>query len=766
MPLVLAILFTGFTPQSFSSVESEAREDIQAGCRDGNTLVHRFAYKDYVCVSPDTAKRWEELGLAEIQGEFEVVEKTPQPIKLKPQFEETPPPPKKTPTVTNTETGCRDGYSLVFRFIYHDTFCTSPSTAASWERLGLAEIIAHANPAKIVPEPQITSEPTRYEESDYEDDRDDENEFNDEIETVNDVEEKKTIIEKPIRKTTTANYVLPPYPEQSSIHSEILIANEQWSPPSVHKVNDRIWVAVGYDVANSIMIEGNKGIIIIDTLSSYESAKKVLSEFRKITEKPVKTIILTHGHLDHVQGTKAFLESGDGDVEIVAHESMLDLYLNENAAFGAINEKRGAYASGLLLPESGIDEKNLGVFAPMVPGSNGFVPPTHTFSSEFSLDISNVGMELIHVGGESSDQIYVWLPEDKALLTGDNFYHIFPNIYSISGSYREPMNFVHAFDKALLMEPDHLIPSHSKPISGNDKIKSILISTRDATQFIHDQTLRGIDNGYTANELSQMITLPEWFEERSWLTQVRSEIPWHVKQIYYEQVGWFDGNPSSLVSVSDDDRAKKIIEGFGGIDYVLDEIRMLIDNEDYVWASELATYVLQVDPDNSDAKSLKAFTLRVLGQQMISSDGRNWALTSALELEGKIDVDSLPTNFDYEQLNEIPIANLLKILPTKINPENLDEDVFVINIVYPDLDQTFTLYFRNGILLILDETSDSEDSTITLDSETHKKILFGNMSFMEGFQSGKIQVNGNLNELDRWMTSIEPLTFGSSGMRD
>ncbi len=120
------------------------------------------------------------------------------------------------------------------------------------------------------------------------------------------------------------------YPDQPPIHPEILEKNDFWSPPEVVKVTDGVWVAVGFDLTNSILIGGDDGIIIVDTLSIYENAKKVIDEFRDITDKPVKAIIYTHAHLDHVSGTGAFVEEGE-DVEIYAHESSLDFYINENS---------------------------------------------------------------------------------------------------------------------------------------------------------------------------------------------------------------------------------------------------------------------------------------------------------------------------------------------------------------------------------------------------------------------------------------------------
>ena len=747
-PLFLIIFSSSFVSYSFASIESEAQEDIDAGCRDRNTLVHRSAYNDYICVSPSTADRWVELGMAEIVSEHEQVEKEELPTQT-PQFYEVPPtPPEKTIRVPIYDFECRAGYILVYQFHYLDTKCIEFSTALSWERLGLAEIVTPIDEIEIEYEEEIKEfDPEEFKEVDSRD------------------EQRKEILEKSESKPISPESIsLPSYPNQPSIRPELEATVEFWSPPAVHQINDRIWVAVGYDLANSIMIEGDKGIIIVDTLSTYEKAKEVMQEFRKITDKPVKTIIYTHGHLDHIQGTKAFLEEGDGGVEIIAHESLLDFYINENSVLGPIASVRTAYATGVMLPD---EDKNMGLFPNPEPGTIAFVSPTHTFSSDFSLDISGVKMELAHVSGESSDQIYVWLPDDEALLIGDNIYGIFPNIYTLRGAaYRDPMNYVNAIDQMIPLEPKHLVQSHVKPVSGKDEIMNILISTRDATQYIYDQTIRGMNNGYTADELSRMIELPKSLDEHPWLTQARGQIPWHVKQIYYGNLGWYQGDPAFLLPISDEQRAHKFVEGLGGVDKVIQQVRQAIDDNEYNWAAELATYVITVDPDNDEAKLLKAHSLRVIGQRMLSADGRHWALTTALELEGKITIEQNAfTQTSQEQLLEIPIKKLLKSLSPKLNQELVQGQKGSLNIIYTDTGEEYSLIFRNNILVVTEGLDDDPWNTFSLDTDIHKKILIKQLSMIDALDSGLIDFDGDLEDLEWYSNVFVPLAINAEDSR-
>ena len=569
--------------------------------------------------------------------------------------------------------------------------------------------------------------------------------------------------EKPVMKEPSDEIELPPYPDQPPIHPDLLATNDYSLPPAVHKVTDGIWVAVGFDLANSILIEGDDGIIIVDTLSSYETAKKVISEFRKITDKPVKAIIYTHGHLDHVHGTGAFLEEGE-DVEIYAHDSHVDFYINENSVLGPIASMRSAYAAGVFLPTDGPDRFNWGLFPPTPPGTIAYALPTQTFSDELEVEISGVKIKMVFVAGESSDQIFVWLPEKKVLLIGDNIYAIFPNIYTLRGAvYRDPMNYVNAYDKMIPLEAEYLVPSHVKPVIGKENVKDVLVSTRDATQYVYDQTIRGMNQGYTADELSHMIKLPEHLDNHPWLTKARNIIPAHVKEIYYGNLGWFEGDPAFLTPISLEQRSQKIVDGFGGEAEAILSVRDAIDNGEYEWAAELATYVLHTNSENTEAKLLKAYALRVMAQRYEAMDARHWALTTAQELEGKITI--VPGTFTQtspEQMAVLPIGKLLKALPTKLDPQKAAGLDIILGVEYTNLDKGFTFHIRNSILAVTDGLPENPNMSISLDSNTHKLIVGGHLTFLEAIDSAQVQFEGDQNELAEFFSMFDPLTISTT----
>ena len=284
LPL-LAILFSSIiVPYSFASVESEAQEDIQAGCRDGQTMVFRYSYHEYVCVDPDTADRWRELGLAKIISESEGPVEQDDPGYYAPEneaFPGAPPdPPERSSSLENSE--CRNGYVLVYRFIHHDTFCTSSSTANMWERLGLVEIIHDVEFKEIVNESEVEPEQSEVEpeQSEVEPEQSEVEPEQSEVEPEqSEVEPEQSEVEPEQSEVEPEQSEVEPEqsevePEQSNNISEFDLEND-FNFPIIDQIHDNVWFITDFDNARSVVIEGSDGLIVINSLNSYESVKKI-----------------------------------------------------------------------------------------------------------------------------------------------------------------------------------------------------------------------------------------------------------------------------------------------------------------------------------------------------------------------------------------------------------------------------------------------------------------------------------------------------------
>ena len=208
------------------------------------------------------------------------------------------------------------------------------------------------------------------------------------------------------------------------------------------EVTEGVYSGIGYGLANSIMIETSDGLVIVDTLGSEERATEMLTEFRKISSKPIKAIIYTHNHLDHIGGTTIFAR--EGEPEIYAQENILYNIDNISTRIRPIIFERSARQFGIPLSEDKIVHQGIGGFLEINDEATiGLLRPTITFKDKLDLKIDDLAIELVHVPGETDDHLYVWLPEQKTVMVGDNFYRTFANLYAIRGTkFRNPMEWV------------------------------------------------------------------------------------------------------------------------------------------------------------------------------------------------------------------------------------------------------------------------------------------------------------------------------------
>ena len=326
------------------------------------------------------------------------------------------------------------------------------------------------------------------------------------------------------------------------------------------EVTEGVYSAIGFGLANSIMIETSDGLVIVDTLGSEERATEVLEEFRKISSKPIKGIIFTHNHLDHIGGTTIFAQGAEP--EIYAQENILYNIDNISTTIRPIIFERSARQFGIPLSEDQIVHQGIGGFLEINAGSTiGLLRPTITFNDKLDLKIDDLEIELAHVPGETDDHLYVWLPDKKAVMVGDNFYRTFANLYAIRGTkFRNPMEWVHSIDKIRELDAEYLIPSHSRPIVGKENIAKALQDYRDGIQFVHDQTIRHINKGLMPDEIAKLVKLPPHLASSPYLQEFYGSISSYVRSVFSGYIGWFSGNITELHPLDNTVKAQKIRE--------------------------------------------------------------------------------------------------------------------------------------------------------------------------------------------------------------
>jgi alkyl sulfatase BDS1-like metallo-beta-lactamase superfamily hydrolase len=257
--------------------------------------------------------------------------------------------------------------------------------------------------------------------------------------------------------------------------------------------------------------------------------------------------------------------------------------------------------------------------------------PTRTFSGDQeSLTIVGIRLQLLHTPGETRENIAVWLPDKRVLMTGDDFYRAFPNLYPIRGGrLRPPEPWIASLGKMLALQAEHLVPGHTRPITGAVNVRAALTAYRDAIQSVLVQTLAGMQKGERPDELVEHVKLPPQLADNPYLQEFYGSVAWSVRAIYAERLGWFDGNATHLFPLTVRERAAKVIELAGGSEQVLARARAALAAREFQWAAELADYALAVDSGNGDAKRVKAQALTELGERQINANARNYYLSAA-----------------------------------------------------------------------------------------------------------------------------------------
>lgn len=423
--------------------------------------------------------------------------------------------------------------------------------------------------------------------------------------------------------------------EQEKEHPNItkLKAQSAEFTPEIIRLNESVYVAVGYDGSNASMIVGEDGVVIIDALRALGAAEKVAQEFNKISSKPVKALIYTHGHLDHTGGSSAFIGNSQG-VKIIAREGFKD-ELQEHSPVEPILKQRNGRQFGRNLPPK--DIINRGV-APGITSKDrageGYIKPNTLFKDSMKVELAGIDIELHAADGETNDELFVWTPELQTLFTGDNYYKSFPNLYAIRGSqYRDVKSWGESIQQMSTLPVEYLVPGHTRPVSGKAIVHRNLKNYATAILSVYQQTIDAMNDGYTLQETVDHVRLPDSLINQPNLQEFYGSVPWGVRSIFLHYVGWFDGNPTNLYPLSSPQEAKHIIELAGGEKKLFEKLNKSVTEGDYQWGLQLADHLLQTDYEKSRVIAIKIKLLRSLAAQQINAPARNYYLSYAYELE-------------------------------------------------------------------------------------------------------------------------------------
>lgn len=398
----------------------------------------------------------------------------------------------------------------------------------------------------------------------------------------------------------------------------------------IYHIGEGVHLFVGYGHSNAIAIEGDMSVILVDTLDSPDRAAKLLMDLQTITTKPVRTIVYTHGHADHRGGASMFQATAQS---VIAFANQ-DKELVDIKEIKSMLDSRAQHQMGYQLNDAEALTQGVGMREGHTQGQRKYQPllPTE-FIDNGIVDrvIDGVHLQFINAPGETGDTGYIWLPEQKIMCCGDNYYGAFPNLSSIrGGQYRDIGQWVQSLDLLISYNAQAVLPGHLAPLENSETVKTTLTNYRDAIAHVFNATLRHINLGANMQTTVEAVTLPPKLQMLPYLQETFGTVEWTVRAIYAAYVGWFDGNPTNLHELSQRNKALKMIALIGGVNKIKQALSEAMASDDYLWALQLCDLLLEAG-DNTIV-DIKVAALCALAELETSANGRHYYISYAKDM--------------------------------------------------------------------------------------------------------------------------------------
>ena len=522
------------------------------------------------------------------------------------------------------------------------------------------------------------------------------------------------------------------------------------------KVKDGIYQVRGFDLSVMTFVRGEHGWIVIDPLLSEDTARAGLDLLFKHVEKAsVSAVVFTHSHIDHFGGiwgvtNKADIESGK--VAVIAPKDFFEHSISENVLAGNTMSRRAGYMYGNMIEAGPSGKVDGGLGKTTSTGKPGIVEQTMEVLETGEIhDIDGVEVEFqMANGSEAPSEFIFYFPEHRVLMASEVMTHTIHNISTLRGARSRDANAWASYvDESLDLfaaKSDIMIGSHHWPTWGSDKITEQLAKTRDMYKFVHDQTLRLANQGYTPNEISASIQLPDSLDKAWYNRGYYGTVSHNARATYDFYFGaWWDGNPANLNPLTPAQEGEKYVAAIGGEEKVIAIAQKAIQDGDYRWAVTLLNNVTFSNPDNMAARYLEADAMEQLGYQAESGPWRNYYLIGAKEL--RHGYTPAPSPDTTAIASNMPVYSVLESLAVRIKPEAVENMHTLINIQVANDDNVasgeYALELSNSVLKTYkDKQFKQADVTITLSKHTFVDLITGSLSLEQAMKSGAFTVKG------------------------
>jgi len=517
----------------------------------------------------------------------------------------------------------------------------------------------------------------------------------------------------------------------------------------------------GFDLSNMSIIEGATGWILVDPLTTKETAAAAIAFAREhLGDKPIAAIIFTHSHIDHFGGVLSVLDAG-ADTEIIAPVGFMEEATSENVLAGSTMSRRAMYMYGSQLEHSPRGHIGTGLGKGPAFGSPGIAYPTRiidTTGQTLTLD----GVDFIFQnapGSEAPAELTFYLPGLKAFCGAEVVSHNLHNLYTLRGAkVRDARKWSGYIDEAIHLFPDAEVyfGSHHWPVWGNETVIDFLKKQRDSYAYIHDQTLRLASLGYTSREIADLIEMPAAlrtsFPNRGYYGTVKH----NAKAVYQKYFGWYDGNPANLDPLPPEASAQRYVSMMGGADAILEQALADYERGDYRWVAELLNHLVFAEPDNAEARSLLARTYDQLGYQAESGPWRDEYLSGALELRQGPPKTGVSIAEAIDLIMETPVDQFFTLMAAMLNGPKADGKAFTLVIDFTDLGEAYTLELENAVLHHRPGAVDAgANATVHITHPLFVRMLTGNAGIREILFSDEVSVEGSKLDLLQFFALLD-----------
>ena len=518
----------------------------------------------------------------------------------------------------------------------------------------------------------------------------------------------------------------------TSVHPSLWRQSTLAAKQGLYEVVEGVYQVRGLDLSNVSFIEGDTGVIVIDPLVSTETAAAALGLYRAHRgERAVSAVIYTHSHVDHFGGVLGVTTQADvdaGKVAVIAPEGFIEHAVQENVYAGTAMTRRAAYMYGTVLARGPQGQVGCGLGQTPSTGEVAIIVPTvdiATTGETHTIDGIEIEFQMAP-GTEAPAEMHFYFPRYRALCMAENATHNLHNLLTLRGALvRDPHGWsgylTEAIDK-FADRTDVVFASHHWPTWGEERIVEFLSLQRDLYAYLHDQTLRLINQGHTGIEIAETFEMPPALHA-AWHTHgYYGSVSHNVKAVYQRYMGWFDGNPARLWQHPPEAIAPRYVEAMGGVDRVVEIAQKAFDDGDFRWAATLLDHAIFTDQDHAGARTLYADTLEQLAYGAENATWRNFFLAGATELrEGNFGTPTQTTSLSL--VSQLTPEQMFDSFAISINgPKAWGLDL-AIDITFGDLNANYRLTLRNGVLVYRRTTADPTTATATVTVANKLRLL-------------------------------------------